>query len=107
MAIMSKVMVGSLYLTRVELALRFRYGYVVYFAYLFISILGRLLLHVIDYQNGSGSLLQLQLQSQLLTDGIGKGKRAIRIRRAAGPGWPGPLRLFCRMPIALKLSVKS
>ena len=33
------------------------------------SIFGRLLLHVIDYQNGSGSLLQLQLQSKLFLDG--------------------------------------
>ena len=49
-----------------------------------ISILGRLPLHVIDYQNRSGSLLQLQLQSQLLTDGVGKRKCPIRIRRATG-----------------------
>src|SRR5262249_7652421 len=49
-----------------------------------VLILGRLPLHVIDYQNGSGSLLQLQLQSELLTDSVGKRERAIRIRRAAG-----------------------
>src|SRR5215831_4772020 len=48
-----------------------------------VSILGRLPLHVIDYQNRSESLLQLQLQSQLLTDGVGKRKRAIGISRAA------------------------
>src|SRR5262249_14535212 len=49
-----------------------------------VLILGRLPLHVIDYQNSNGSLLQLKLQSQLLTDGVGKRKCAIRIRRAAG-----------------------
>src|SRR5215831_13158885 len=54
-----------------------------------VSILGRLPLHVIDYQNRSGSLLQLQLQSQLLTDSVGKRKCAIRIRRAAGAGLAG------------------
>src|SRR5690242_1366428 len=51
------------------------------------SILGRLPLHAIDYQHRNGSLLQLQLQSQLLTNGIGKRDRAIWIRRAgAGLG---------------------
>ena len=49
-----------------------------------VLILGRLPLHVIDYQNRSESLFQLQLQSQLLTDRVGKRKCAIRIRRAAG-----------------------
>src|SRR5204863_8240352 len=51
-------------------------------------ILGRLPLHVIDYQNRSGSLLQLQLQSQLLTDGVGKRKCANRISRAAALAGP-------------------
>src|SRR5215471_5419663 len=50
-----------------------------------VSMLGRLLLHVIDYQNGRRSLLQLQLQSQLLTDGVREGNRDISgIRPAAG-----------------------
>ncbi len=75
------------------------------------SILGRLLLRVIDYQNGSGSLLQLQLQSQLPAEGFGKRKRAVRIGCATGAGLGGNLsrtrETILQNADCAKLSVKS
>jgi len=65
-------------------------------------ILGRILLHVINYQDWSKSLLKRQFQPQLLANGVRKGQSTVRFRRGAGLCGSLALRKIVRLFMTLR-----